>query len=107
MASFLCPMIIYYNHRFDPMRYLNTWTMPFFSFTLFQMYMCFVLTPISAITWANLNHTLCGDHNDPFYSGFDLGKSYYFWAQFYLGIPSIIAQILNGYLGKIIIGAHN
>mmetsp|Transcript_1633 Transcript_1633/g.2889 ORF Transcript_1633/g.2889 Transcript_1633/m.2889 type:complete len:158 (+) Transcript_1633:448-921(+) len=107
LASFFCPMIMYFNHRFDPLRYLTDGAapiMPLFAYTLFSIYMRLVLTPLSAISWANLNHTLCGVGNDPMYSGFDLGKWYYFFAEYYLMIPSVALQYLNAYLGVIFFG---
>ena len=107
LASFLCPLIMYFNHRYDPLRYLKSGIMPLFSFVLFSAYNRYLLTPISAMTWANLNHTLCGVNNDPFYANFEMGKWYHFFAEFYLMIPSLGIQILNVALGFILFGDFN
>lgn len=101
MASFLCPMILYFNNRFSPRRYLLNQrglpmiTMPLFCFTLFSLYQRHVLIPMAGATWANLNHALCGDGNDPAYEKFQLGKWYILWAEFYLLVPSVVFQIVN------------
>jgi len=82
-TSFMGPVVLCLGGRFDPLNYVG-WPLPICGFHIFCAYMRYVLTPLSQLTWANLNHTLCGVGNDPFYSGFDLGYSYYFWADFYL-----------------------
>lgn len=56
---------------------------------LFSIYMRYVLIPMAAITWANLNHALCGDGNDPMYESFNLGKWYILLAEVYLWVPSV------------------
>ena len=53
-------------------------------YQFFTLYMRVFLTPISAWTWANLNHTLCGVDNDPCRRWFDLKEYYYFYSEFYL-----------------------
>ena len=57
-------------------------------FQFFTLYMRLFLTPLSAYTFANLNHTLWGIDNDPFRAYFKLGKYYYFWSEFYLWFGS-------------------
>ena len=82
---------MYFNHRYDPLRYFRSGiTLPVFSYVLFSVYMRYVLTPISAMTWANMNHTLCGVDNDIFYNTFDLGKWYYLFAEVYLFLSSML-----------------
>ncbi len=54
-----------------------------------------VLTPISRLTWANLNHTLCGVSNDPFYELLDLGYTYYLLADLYLLFSCFVGLVLN------------
>ena len=58
-------------------------------FSLFSIYMRYFLMPISFISYANLNHTLCGVDNDPWRRTFDMGKYYYYWAEYYLCLPSV------------------
>ena len=50
---------------------------------------------MSQLTWANLNHTLCGVGNDPFYENLELGHTYYFWADFYLLFSCYVGICLN------------
>ena len=69
--------------------------LPWFGFILFVVYMRYVLTPLSMLTWANLNHSLCGVGNDPFYAFLDLGESYYFWADLYLLFTSMVGNAIN------------
>lgn len=58
--------------------------LPVTGFHIFSCYLRYFLTPLSYLTWANLMHTLCGVANDPFFANFNLGYTYYFWADFYL-----------------------
>jgi TMEM164 family len=73
---------------------------------LFTLYERWVLLPVSLLTWANLNHSLCGVHNDPFYEMFQLGKWYWFWADFYLTLACFVGFIANIVLvtGVVLIG---
>ena len=50
------------------------------------------------MTWANLNHTLCGIDNDPWRVAFGMHKYFYFWANVYLGLTSPFFQ-LHEFLG--------
>lgn len=76
------------------MESLNNFT-PLFGFVLFSVYMRYFLTPISTMTWANLNHTLCGIDNDPWRVYFGMNKYYYFWAELYLGFTSTVFTYIN------------
>ena len=58
----------------------------------FSLYMRYFLTPISAMTWANLNHTLCAVDNDPWRAYFGMHKFFYFWSEFYLCLTSVVTQ---------------
>jgi hypothetical protein len=58
----------------------------------FSLYLRYILTPISAMTWANLNHTLCAVDNDPWRAYFGMHKFFYFWSEFYLGLTSVVTQ---------------
>ena len=93
-TSFMGTVVLSLSGRFDPLHYF-TFPLQISGFHLFVAYMRYVLTPLSQLTWANLNHTLCGVDNDPFYKGFDLGYSYYFWADFYLLGGCIVTIIVN------------
>ena len=66
--------------------------------------MRYVLTPTSALTWANLNHTLCGLDNDPWRDHFDMGKWHFLWADFYLLMASLTANTLNTTIGLTLFG---
>jgi hypothetical protein len=56
----------------------------------FTLYMRYFLTPISALTWANLNHTLCAVDNDPWRAYFGMHKYFYFWSELYLALTSVV-----------------
>lgn len=51
--------------------------------------------PVSVLTWANLNHGLCGHHSDPLYSAFELGRWYWLWAEVYLSLACLIGYGYN------------
>jgi hypothetical protein len=93
-ASALGPMILSLSGRYDfTSRALPPY--PLFGFGFFSVYMRYILMPLSALTWANLNHTLCGLDNDPFYKAFDLGKWFYFWSELYLCFSCFVGYFLN------------
>ena len=50
------------------------------------------------LTWANLNHTLCGIDNDPFFAAFNLGEWYYFWSDIYLLFSCTVGYLLNYFI---------
>ena len=93
-ASFLGPLVLSLGGRFDPLDYV-AWPLPISGYHLFAVYMRYVLTPLSQLTWANLNHSLCGVGNDPFYEHFNLGYTYFFWADFYLLFGLVSATVTN------------
>ena len=68
-TSFLGPVILSLSGRFDPLTYAS-FPLPVCGFHLFCLYMRLFLTPLAHISWANLNHTLCGVDNDPFFATF-------------------------------------
>ena len=61
----------------------------------FTIYMRWILCPLSLYTWANLNHTLCGIENDPFYAIFNLDENYYGLAEIYLMLCCYLGIALN------------
>lgn len=69
---------------------------------MFAVYMRYVLTPLSAMTWANLNHTLCGIDNDPWRAFFGMHKYFYFWGDAYLGFSSMVFNYLNILVARLI-----
>lgn len=94
LASALGPLILNLSGRYDfASRAFPPY--PFFGFGFFSVYMRYILMPLSALTWANLNHTLCGLDNDPFYKAFDLGKWYYGWSEFYLLFSCFVGYFVN------------
>jgi hypothetical protein len=93
-TSFLGPLILSISGRYDPL-FFAKFPLPVAGFHIFSLYMRFVLTPIALYTWVNLNHSLCGVDNDPFYAIFDLGKWYYIWADVYLLMGCYAATVVN------------
>lgn len=51
------------------------------------------------MTWANLNHTLCGIETDPWRVAFGMHKYFYFWADFYLILASHTSFYMNYFIG--------
>lgn len=94
IASFLGPLILSISGRFDPLEYAR-FPLPVTGFHLFTMYMRYVLTPLSVMLWANLNHTLCGLNNDPWYKFFQMGKWYLIWSEGYLLFSCYVGIVLN------------
>jgi len=70
---------------------------------IFSFYMRFFLTPLSHLSWANLNHTLCSVENDPWKNFFNMGVYYYLWAEFYLFLPSFMAHYFTVLVSRIIL----
>ena len=63
--------------------------------------------PISVLTWANLNHGLCGTESDPVYiylESIGVGKWYFFYAEIYLSAASLLLGYGINYL--VISGTH-
>lgn len=89
-ACFLAPFILYLGGRYSASDQLR-WPLPYYGFVGFTMYMRYFLTPFSAMTWANLNHTLCSVDNDPWKAYFGMKKYFYGWADFYLALTSVIS----------------
>lgn len=94
IASF----ILYRKGRYSPFQYSRQ-PLPYFGFILFVIYMRYFLTPLGALTWANLNHTLCGIENDPWREYFGMHKYFFFWADFYLAFTSHLFNYLVAFLG--------
>lgn len=101
-AAFMAPFVLYLGGRYSASDQLR-WPLPLFGYLGFTLYMRFFLTPVSGITWANLNHTLCGVDNDPWRKYFQMGKYYYLWAECYLGLTSVVTQYFIGILGIMLI----
>lgn len=93
-TSFLGPLVLSLAGRFDPLEYFK-FPLPVAGYHLFGLYMRYVLTPLSLLFWANLNHTLCSVDNDPWYVYFNLGPWYLFWAEGYLLFSCYVGIILN------------
>jgi hypothetical protein len=94
LTSFLGVLVLCLSGRFDPLQYAS-FPLPVSGYHLFCIYMRFFLMPLSWLTWANLNHTLCGIDNDPFYRSFKMGKWYYFWADWYLMFSCYVGIFVN------------
>lgn len=93
-TSFLGPLVLSLSGRFDPLDYFGL-ALPICGFHLFCVYMRWILTPLSLIFWANLNHNLCGVDNDPFFANFFPDYTYYAWADLYLLFSCYVGLILN------------
>lgn len=99
-ASWLGPLLLSLAGRYEFLSYVK-FPLPWFGFVIFSVYQRYVLASLSAITWANLNHTLCGIDNDPFYAFFDLGKTYFFWADAYLLFSCMVGYTVNFIVQKL------
>ena len=93
-TSFGGPLILSIAGRFDPLSYMQ-FPLPVAGFHLFCLYMKVVLTPMAVYTWSNLNHTLCGVDNDPFFKFFEMGQWYYLWSDLYLLFSCYVGLALN------------
>ena len=90
IASFFGTLVFSLCGRFDCLSYKKA--MYYVTgYIMFTTYMREFLMPISLLTWANLNHTLCGTDSDPVWRIFDLGKWYYLLAECYLGAAALAA----------------
>ena len=101
-AAFLAPLVIYFGGRFSISDHLR-WPVPLYGFVGFTIYMRYVLTPMAAITWANLNHSLCSVDNDPWKAYFGMHKYYYMWAEFYLALTSVVTQYFVSILAFVLV----
>lgn len=95
----MAPMVLFWSGRYRAVDYF-IYPIPMLGFVFFTIYMRYFLTPISFMTWANLNHTLCGIDNDPWRAVFGMHKYYYFWADGYLLLASITISTINYFLGR-------
>ncbi len=102
-ASWLGPLVLSYTGRYDYRSYVK-YPLPWFGFILFTLYQRYVLMPISQLTWANLNHALCGLDNDPFYKHFNLQEWYYLWADAYLLFSCMVGYFVNYIIQIMIFG---
>jgi len=94
IVSGLGPILLSAGGRYDIRRFFSL-RLIWAGAILFTLYERWVLMPISLLSWANLNHSLCGVHNDPFYEIFQLGKWYWLWADLYLAIACFLGFFIN------------
>ena len=92
--SYLGPLILCLSGRFDILEYFN-WRYPMMGYNMFVLYMRWILTPVALITWANLNHCLCGTDSDPFWRLLGLDKYYWIIAEIYLGAITFLTFAIN------------
>lgn len=90
----LGPLILSLSGRYDIRNYVS-YPLPWLGAIFFTLYERFVLMPSSLMTYANLNHSLCGYDSDPMYKNFNLGKWYWLWAEVYLSIACFIGYSVN------------
>jgi hypothetical protein len=105
-AAVLAPLVLFCAGRYRASDSL-VYPLPILGFIFFTLYMRFFLTPMSSMTWANLNHTLCGIDNDPWRVTFGMHKYFYIWADGYLLLTSSVVSIINASIGKLICGGRN
>jgi hypothetical protein len=91
------PLMLALCGRYDIRNYMS-FPLPWMGAVLFSMYERWVLMPASLLTWANLNHGLCGHHSDPLYEHFNMGKWYWLIAEVYLLLASLIIGYGVNYL---------
>lgn len=94
LASFLGPVVYSLAGRFDMLAYRKI-SYYALGYVMFTVYMRHFLTPIALMSWANLNHTLCGTDTDPVWLLLDLGKWYYPLAEIYLGLAAFALCFVN------------
>lgn len=94
IASGVGTLVLSLSGRFDILAYRKVGYYVL-GLMMFSIYMRPVLTPLSLLTWANLNHCLCGTATDPFWLYLDLGKWYYVVGEFYLSSASILLCAFN------------
>jgi hypothetical protein len=58
-AAHIAPALIFSAGRFQPSQCMK-FPLGITGLVLFCLYMRYILTPMAFLTWANLNHTLCG-----------------------------------------------
>ena len=87
-------MILSHAGRYD-IRDFKKFPLPMLGGVCFSGYERYVLMPISLLSWANLNHALCGFESDPVYELLHLGKWYWFWSEVYLTIVLVLVFKLN------------
>ena len=94
ICAFAGTIVFSLSRRFDILAY---WSWPHFMYGLimFSYYMRPVLTPVALLTWANLNHALCGTDSDPFWLHLNLGKWYYALGEFYLSGACAAFFVIN------------
>ena len=71
-------------------------------YSIFGFYMRWFLSPMALLTWANLNHSLCGTSSDPFFVIFDTGKWYWVFAELYLPAIMVVCFIGNNLICYIV-----
>jgi hypothetical protein len=101
IAAFFAPLVCLLSGRFAHKIYSNPFII-LVGYQMFTLYMRLFLTPISALTWANLNHTLWGIDNDPWRKYFQLKEYFYFWAEFYLGLASVTFSLFDIWVARLL-----
>ena len=90
----LGPLILSLSGRYDIRNYVK-YPLPWLGAIFFTLYERFLIMPMSMITYANLNHALCGFDSDPMYAKFDLGRWYWLWAELYLSAACFFGYGFN------------
>lgn len=81
MSAFINPLVLSLSHRYYTENTISVRN-HIFAHIIFGFYQRIVLFPLSQITYANLNFTLCPSRKDPF--ELFLGKWYYLVSDFYI-----------------------
>lgn len=96
LVGIINPLVLSLTHRYytnNTICFLNH----IFAHVIFGVYQRTVLFPISQMTHANLNFTLCGSNTDPFLIYVDTW--YYFLSEFYI---FMFGEIFNRMIGKVL-----
>ena len=93
-VAFFGPIVMSVGGRYNMLSYLK-FPLPWFGFMTFNIYMRYILMGFSRLTWANLNHTLCGLKSDIFYTHFELGESYFLYGDIYVFLLCMSGYLIN------------
>jgi len=99
MGAFFNPLALAIGGRYRGRRFFN-FSYRLIGFALFSLYHRVILLPLSLLTWANLDQSLCHALTDPFYPIFE--KWYYLMADFYITPGSYVFSYVYLIIAEII-----
>lgn len=116
VEHFLCalinPLILSLTHRYYTPATISVRN-HLFAHTVFGVYQRFILLPLSHVTEANLNFTLCAAHTDPFVEF--IGNNYYYISDFYIFLGGeifhrfvkLLLEVIKFFEAKALGHSHN